>query len=207
MKPYIFILFLISFCSVTSAQNSTPADSELYDIRLVQGQDTFAIKSDLKNEISLKRAPFQFIFTLKKSNYIFFIASESDEYFKTKPERTFPVCLMFCGGAVGAGVTFNPDKDMCIYGFADGIECWYYDTATDHRFDNPGIATAQGRQVSRSIEQVYDYPTKKQIPLKKLKSGTAIYMVFSDIDNEPCDECESHMEVTPWRRYLKLNFE
>jgi len=180
----------------------------LYSIRLVQGNDTLPVPDSGKVVIHLKRQPFKFLFTLKESKFVFFIASQSSKYYNTPMDSTFPDCMMFCGGSVGAGTLFNPDKEICVYGFSQGISCWYYDSASDHRFDGPASMSDSALKVERTIEKVYDYKgSKKYIPLNKLGAGQYVYMVFMDMEHEKCNQCEAMPGDKMWRRYVKLVFD
>lgn len=201
----LFMLNITGVCAV-QAQQTKPDISELYSISIIQGTDTFNINGAVENKIELQRKPFKFRFELLKEKYIFFIASESSAYYNTKSNRPFPECMMFCGGAVGADVKFNPDKDICIYDFSQGISCWYYDSTTEHRFDSDAVKSENGLFVERSIENFYVYSATKSTKVSKLKPGAVYHIVFMDPANEPCDDCDGHQEVNPWRRKLKLTF-
>lgn len=205
MRFCVLLSLLMGIYNAALAQPSYIDDR--YTCSIVQGNDTIALSKIDKTEVHLKREKFKFIFNLNSTNYVYFIASHTDEYYKTKPSRPFPTCLMFCGGAVGADNMFNPDKDICVYGFAQGISCWYYDSTTDHRFDAPAKITANGKEVTRTIESLFDYNKQKNTSLKKIKPQTDLYIVFSEINTEPCDECESRTDDNIWRKYLKITFD
>lgn len=204
--PRSLLLILLVAC-ITSGHAQLQYGSYGYRIQIIQGQDTFNVSDSGRNEINLKRESFRFRFSLKKDRYVFFIASGTTEYYRTDIDSVFPDCMMFCGGAVGAGTMFNPDQEICVYGFSQGISCWFYDSATEHRFDGPAAIFNDGIYAERTINKLYDYKgSKKYFPLKNLSAGKVIYMVFMDMENEKCPECEDRKTGKPWRRYLKIKF-
>lgn len=197
---WLLFLFLIAGGQQLQAQQ------EPYRIEILQGDTVLKLADSGINDIKLRREPFRFRFYLLNDSSIFFIASRSSRYFKTNKDSVFPDCMMFCGGSVGAARRFNPEQEICIYSFSEGISLWYYDSATDHRFDGPVKSDISGRYVERTITNLYDYHGgKKLMPIKNLGNGQFFYMVFLDIEREPCQHCPHHGNL-PWRRYLKITF-
>lgn len=197
MRKFIAILICFTILTGCSSQ-SIIEDTNQNTINMSIKQNGERVEiSD--NTVQLRRAPFEFHFTLSQPDGFLVHASiNNSTYLKAESGKPLAELPGFKDTSISEEL-FN--KESILYLSDDTPSYWYYTDETDHRF-NSIITGEAGYTCRRDIKSIIDSSTGKDKLASGQMKGDTIYIVIIKADwNKDYTE---RIELN--RKLLKITF-
>ena len=153
--------------------------------------------SDKNGVVKLKDTTFNIVLNFSEPMGILVNASYDKKTFKSaKKNKPLNELVVFTQTGMAERLS-NSEREIFIHDQAPSY--WYYESDSESRFNETSL-TDQGIQCVRTIDNVYEVPTKSTLKVSEVKKD--LYLVF--ISYKRGDKISERLEVQ--RQYLKLKW-